>query len=149
MPGLTVAMMGTAAVAPLFDRPGGGPLSGGPVGPVGMRSGLPSGSVIGEAGIGRSGSGVGGQSGPAAGRPVAPGVIGGQPGGAAGAAGRGTTTVPGMGAGGRGRAGDRDDRVERDPDNRWGVDEGVVPVIGPDTSAVVHDPGPGVIGWDR
>ena len=57
--------------------------------------------------------------------------------------------VPGMAAGGRGRPGELEDHVERDPDNPWGVDEGVVPVIGPDTSTVVHHPGPGVIGWDR
>jgi len=39
-------------------------------------------------------------------------------------------------------------RRERDPDDPWGVDEGVPPVIEPGPEPR-HDPGPGVIGIDR
>ncbi len=143
VPGLTVGLITTTALTPLFDGPGAGPLSRGPVGPVSMRSGLPSGSVIGEGGIGRPATGSPTSAGTAAGRAGVPGVIGGQP----GAAGRGNTMMPGLS--GRGRPGEQSEDLQRDPDNAWGADEGVAPVINPDTSSVVHDPGTGVIGWDR
>jgi hypothetical protein len=36
-----------------------------------------------------------------------------------------------------------------DPDNPWAVEEGVPPVIAPDTTIQRFEPGPGVIGLDR
>jgi hypothetical protein len=88
--------------------------------PVSVRRGLPSGAVIGE----DSERGIANGRGQVAGMPMA-----GAPGG--------------RGSGGSGRT------VDGDADQRWETDEGVAPVIEPDTTPVRHDPGPGVIGFDR
>lgn len=105
---------------------GGGLISGpsapgsGPRRPVPIRRAMPSGAVIGESAGRNAGAGSGG----------------------AGA-------VP-TGGGGRG-AGRRasDGVIDGQVDQVWATDEGVAPVIKPETSDVRHDPGPGVIGLDR
>jgi hypothetical protein len=116
---------------------GGSPLMGGAGGIGGM----------GGMGGGARGASAGGGSGRGS------GVIGGTPGGAAGGgrggvaggAGAGGMIPPGSGAGRRGSA-DGENGESFDPDNPWEVDEGVAPVIGPDSRRHRHDPGPGVIG---
>ena len=88
--------------------------------PVSVRRGLPSGAVIGE----NSERGIAGERGATGAMPM------------------------GGGAGGRGR--DRGEgTIDGEADQRWATYEGVVPVIKPDTTTVRHDPGPGVIGFDR
>jgi hypothetical protein len=59
----------------------------------------------------------------------------------------GTSGMPGMPGGARGgrRAGDGE-QPPFDPDNPWGVAEGVDPVIAPGSDTARHDPGPNVIG---
>jgi hypothetical protein len=87
---------------------------------VPVRRGLPSGAVIGE----DSERGIGNGRGEAGAMPMAGG--------------------PG------GRGGGRSGRVtDGKADQRWETDEGVAPVISPDTTPVRHDPGPGVIGFNR
>jgi hypothetical protein len=88
--------------------------------PVSVRRGLPSGAVIGE----------GSEGGIANGRAQA-----------------GAMPMVG-GPGGRG-GGSSSQTIDGEADQRWKTVEGVAPVIKPDTSAVRHDPGPGVIGLDR
>jgi hypothetical protein len=90
--------------------------------PVSVRRAMPSGAVIGEGTEG----GVGGNR---------SGVAGAMPMGGAG--GRGTSS--------RGSAG----AIDGLADQQWATDEGVAPVIRPGTNEVRHDPGPGVIGFDR
>jgi hypothetical protein len=138
------------------------------------RQALPSGAVIGETvagegrggvgGVGRGGSaglgGVGGPGGAARGaagrapgqrrgtepvRPPRPSWLPDEPVGTARTA--GTGGLPGMPGGARGgrRAGDGE-QPAFDPDNPWGVAEGVEPVIAPGTDTTRHDPGPNVIG---
>jgi hypothetical protein len=109
--------------------PGGGGFIGGMPGgtsggrrPVPVRRAMPAGAVIGEdAGRVRPGNGSG----------------------MAGA-------VPMRTGGGRGAEGRRSSgRVDAQADQQWETDEGVAPVIRPDATEVRHDPGPGVIGFDR
>jgi len=94
---------------------------------VPMRRALPSGAVIGQGDLGAGqrdlGAGRGGPAGQA--------LLGGQ--------------------------GNRRDRgtegsdasIGAVADERWGTGDGVTPVIEPDTTVVRHDPGPGVLGFDR
>jgi len=137
------------------------------------RHALPSGAVIGETvagegrgaggGAGRGGAGLGGVGGPggaargAAGRapgqrrgaepvrPPRPSWLPDEPVGTARTT--GTSGLPGMpgSAGGGRRAGDGEN-PPFDPDNPWGVAEGVDPVIAPGSDTARHDPGPNVIG---
>ena len=117
MPGLIAGGMGASALGNLFDRPGSLPVPSASQA-VAVRTGMPSGSVIGGSPAGANTSG----------RPNA--------------------MMPGM-QGGRGRQGDNDDAVDRDPTNLWAADEGVAPVIGPDDRVVRHDAGMNVIGWNQ
>lgn len=112
--------------------------------PVPARSALPSGMVIGgsaPAGPAQPGASPGvissasqpatfgrGRSGPSAAVQGALGSVSSQP--------RPGQERPDLPAGG-------------DPDIVWGVQEGVAPIIEPNRPNVRHDPGPGVIGWDR
>ncbi len=128
--GLGVGMLGGPGAAPVPSA----------AQPVSMRTGLPSGTVIGGGGGTAGGAGTGA-------RAVSPGVIGGGPGGAGigpAAAGRSGAMMPGMHGGRRAEQGDA---VDRDPDNPWGADEGVAPVIQPDDRVIRHDAGGHVIGW--
>ncbi|GIF18726.1 hypothetical protein BJ973_008314 [Actinoplanes tereljensis] len=88
---------------------------------VSMRRGLPSGAVLGEGGLGGGrGAGTGGQM-----------PLNGQP-------------------GRRGQRGENDESlIGGEADEQWGTAEGVAPVITPDTTKVRHDPGPGVLGFNR
>lgn len=112
----------------------GGPAGGGFIGgvpggldkgarrPVSVRRAMPSGAVIGEGaerGVGSPRSGA----------------VGAMPMGAAGGRADGHRR-PGGGAGGT-------------ADQQWETEQGVVPVIRPDVTEARHDPGPGVIGFDR
>ncbi|MEV6849868.1 hypothetical protein [Actinoplanes sp. NPDC051411] len=90
--------------------------------PVSVRRAMPSGAVIGES----TERGVGGNQ---------SGVAGAMPIGGAG----------GRGAGRRGSGGTIDGQANQ----QWATGEGVAPVIQPETNEVRHDPGPGVIGFDR
>jgi hypothetical protein len=54
----------------------------------------------------------------------------------------------GAAAGGRG-AGGSERHLDGEADQQWETQEGVAPVIKPDRKPVKHDPGPGVIGFDR
>lgn len=87
---------------------------------VPVRRGLPSGAVIGE----NSARGIAGERGTTAAMPM------------------------GGGAGGRGRS-RSDGTIEGEADQQWETYEGVAPVIKPSTAHGRHDPGPGVIGFDR
>jgi len=91
---------------------------------VPVRRGLPSGATIGAT---EPGSGaIGGRGG-----------VGRQPAGGQ-SAGRGS-----------GSSDSGDELAGGEADVRWGVREGVPPVISPDMTAVDHHPGPGVIGYDE
>jgi hypothetical protein len=152
-PAAPVPGSGATVGPPAGPGPGGGGISGGP-GPLGlvpgaggpggfgagfgvpggrvaapggrqavpMRRGLPSGAVIGDGELG------GGRS------------RGGQPG------------QPPLAAQGgpRGRRDDTSDSsIGGKADRRWEVLDGVAPVIAPVTTPGWHDPGPGVLGFDR
>ena len=52
-------------------------------------------------------------------------------------------------AGGRRSPEERSSAMTFDPDNPWATAEGVDPVIAPSERIHRHDPGPGVIGWQR
>jgi len=132
---------------PVAFGPTNGNLGRGPFGNVGGQRGGVIGNVPAATGPGRSA--------PSRVNPLG-GVIGQQPGvGSKGAARLARSqTVGGDGTGimssragqlGRSRA-----RAEIwDPDNPWEVDEGVDPVIMPDSAPRCIDPGPGIIGIDR
>lgn len=141
LPGLIAGGMATSALGGLMDRPG-TMTSPGAVRPVAVRSGLPSGTVIG--GAAADGSIPGAKSVP--GRSVSPSVIGG---GQPGAAGRSTAMMQGMQNGAHGRRGQQGDTVDLEPTSPWEADEGVAPVIKPDERVIRHDAGVEVIGWDR
>lgn len=127
--------------------PGGGVGSGGgmpvPIGggsaqagrqAVPVRTAMPSGAVIGSPSAGARPSGSGRASSPGLGRAgsVTSGMVGQPP---VGNRGRGNTTL--------------DESAEGKADQTWDVLDGVTPVIAPDTRPVRHDPGPGVLGFDR
>jgi hypothetical protein len=87
---------------------------------VSMRRGLPAGAVLGEGGL-------------------------------AGGRGVGVGQMPVGGPAGR-RGGQREQgesSIGGEADERWATAEGVAPVIAPDNSVIRHDPGPGVLGFDR
>jgi hypothetical protein len=118
-----VLPIGGGAIAPgvgAFGRTPGGAGGSGARRRVPVRRGLPSGAVIGE----DSERGIANARGEAGAMPM--------------------TGGPG------GRGGGRSGRVtDGEADQRWETEEGVVPVISPDTTPVRHDPGPGVIGLNR
>lgn len=92
----------------------------GPRRPTPIRRAMPSGAVIGES-AGRS-------------------------------AGAGSGVMGAVPTGGGGRGGSRrgsDNTINGHVDQVWATDQGVAPVITPETTDVRHDPGPGVIGLDR
>lgn len=135
--------IGGSGPSPLGVLPigGGGPGAGGIGGvpgligspgtrqPVPIRRGLPSGAVVGE----ESERGIGGRGA-----------------GATGGVGVGAAPMSGGIAGGRGGGRRRGDgSADGDADQQWETQEGVAPVIRPDDREVRHDPGPGVIGFDR
>jgi hypothetical protein len=139
-----------------------GPVGGGPVGvaPAGGGAGGLGVLPIGGGGIGPGGIvGLGGPSsrGAGGGRQQRPPTRTAMPSGAVigeeserGIGTRGGVAAMPMGAGvgGRGQAGS-DEYVDGDADQQWATRTGVAPVIEPDTKPVRHDPGPGVIGFDR
>jgi hypothetical protein len=58
--------------------------------------------------------------------------------------------MPGaQGNGSRRRDGEAGSGPAFDPDNPWATEEGVDPVIEAPRFLHRHDPGPGVIGWQR
>jgi hypothetical protein len=130
--GNTVGAIGgaTPGVLPIGGRAGsrligGSPGSAGKTGireRVSVRRAMPSGAVIGE--------------GPEYGLSGMRGEIAG--------------AMPMGGGGGRG-PGQRKSGATTDgeADQQWQTDHGVVPVLQPDTTEIRHDPGPGVIGFDR
>jgi hypothetical protein len=93
---------------------------------VPTRRAMPSGAVIGESAESAGSRGTIGMA------PVGAAPMGGPPGG--GRSGR-------RGGGGGG--------AEGEADQHWETEEGVAPVILPDPTPIRHDPGPGVIGFDR
>jgi hypothetical protein len=121
--GLGVLPIGGGAVGPgvrPFGAVPGGVGGSGARRPVSVRRGLPSGAVIGE----DSERGIANSRSQAGAMPM----------------------TGGMGGRGETRSGQT---VNGDADQQWETDEGVVPVIKPDTTPVRHDPGPGVIGFNR
>jgi hypothetical protein len=167
--GLPTTPAGGAGGVPPFS--GVGPTPGVPGGPIGLgpNGGGPIGGgpvVPGVLPIGGSGFGPGGLG--ALGGPSAKGTGGGtrqrlstrkaMPSGAVigeeserGTGARSTAggAMPmGAGAGGRGQ-GRSEEHLDGEADQRWATQEGVAPVIEPDDKPVRHDPGPGVIGFNK
>jgi hypothetical protein len=144
-PGLTIGLLTGGASAFALDRgfsPLGTPGTS-PMRALGVRTGLPSGTVIGGAPSAVTGRGSGSS--------VSPGVIGGATRqGASSATARGAGMTPGMhSAQARGRREDEEKASNGDPTNPWEVEEGVAPVIEPDRRVYRHEPGAGVIGMGR
>jgi hypothetical protein len=112
----------------------------------GAQRGLPSGAVIGSGALGR------GSAGPA--KPTPPswlpqGSGQGQRGGAGAGRRSAAASAAPMATGSRPASGERHEEMSFDPDNPWVTAEGVAPVIEPSRKKYHHDPGPGVIGWQR